>query len=225
MGHFRIRPLYEIPNFLKPVDNDVHPLKSVSGPLFGISIVAKQTLVFNFVAGLRRSDVLFTLCCVHERVNALNIRNGVISKNIVCSLQARMQLLLRKECLFKQRRYVHLPRFRPSEYKPNSCNTYVGNQESHLEKVDKYVQRNPAAKGKPGVIKIENKCVTAQNVLKHADYQARARQSGLHLLNRVLDDVFAILHDVSVRIMNDHRIKSGHVLNTDIQHSLLLFYF
>jgi hypothetical protein len=115
-----------------------------------------------------------------------------------------MQLLLRKECLFKQRRYELLPRLRPSKHKPNSCDAYVGKQESHFEKVYKYVQRNPAAKGKPGVIKIENKCVTAQNVLKHADYQTCACQSGLHLLNRILDDVFTIFHDVSVRIVNDH---------------------
>jgi len=32
----------------------------------------------------------------------------------------------------------------------------------------KYVKRNPAAIGEPWVIEIENKCVTAQNVLKHA---------------------------------------------------------
>jgi hypothetical protein len=62
-----------------------------------------------------------------------------------------------------------LPGLGPGEHQPNSNYTYVRKEESHLEKVDEYVQGNPTAKGEPRVVKIENKCVATQHVLEHAD--------------------------------------------------------
>jgi len=84
------------------------------------------------------------------------------------------------------------------------------------------LEHDPHEVAEARVVEVEDEVVGRDDELQHRKQQASASQNTGHLFYRVVGDCGTVFHDVSIRIVHDHAVKSGHVNNLQVEQRLLL---